>query len=80
MPSDRAQFSGANYVVTIDGNFTLIFGTSASAPTIGSMITLINDARIEAGKPPVGFINPAVGVATFLVVCELTTSTRVDLF
>ncbi|OBZ71483.1 hypothetical protein A0H81_08497 [Grifola frondosa] len=44
----------------IDGEFELVFGTSCSAPVVGSMITLINDARIAAGKGPVGFINPAI--------------------
>lgn len=34
--------------------FELVFGTSCSAPTTGSIITLINDARIAIGKGPVG--------------------------
>jgi tripeptidyl-peptidase-1 len=44
----------------IDGNFSLVFGTSASAPVVASMITLINDARITNGKNPVGYLNPTV--------------------
>ncbi|KAI0823960.1 subtilisin-like protein [Trametes gibbosa] len=52
--------NGANYVVAVAGEFVLVFGTSCSAPVVGSMITLINDARITAGKGPVGFINPAL--------------------
>ena len=32
-------------------------GTSASAPTVAGMLTLINDARLNAGKPPLGFVN-----------------------
>ena len=35
-------------------------GTSASAPIFGAMISLINSERISAGKPSVGFINPAL--------------------
>ena len=46
--------------LAVDGQFHLIYGTSASAPVVASMITLINDARITAGKNPVGFINPTV--------------------
>ncbi|KAJ3487644.1 hypothetical protein NLI96_g3409 [Meripilus lineatus] len=57
--------NGANYVVAIDGQFVLVFGTSASSPVVGSMITLINDARIAAGKGPVGFINPAIYTGEF---------------
>ncbi|KJA23288.1 hypothetical protein HYPSUDRAFT_201573 [Hypholoma sublateritium FD-334 SS-4] len=49
--------NGANYVIGIDGVLGLVFGTSASAPVVASMITLINDARIASGKGPVGFIN-----------------------
>ena len=49
-----ANFSG------IDGNFSLVFGTSAAAPVVASMITLINDARITKGKNPVGYLNPIV--------------------
>ncbi|KAJ7149241.1 subtilisin-like protein [Mycena crocata] len=52
--------NGANYVIGVDGEFALIFGTSASAPTTASIFTMINDARIAEGKKPVGFINPAI--------------------
>jgi tripeptidyl-peptidase I len=52
--------NGANYLVAIDGAGTLIYGTSASAPTVGSIITLINNQRANAGKKPVGFINPVL--------------------
>jgi len=52
--------NGANYVVGIDGQFELVFGTSCSSPVVGSMITLINDARLAAGKGPVGFLNPSI--------------------
>ncbi|KAI0044220.1 subtilisin-like protein [Auriscalpium vulgare] len=52
--------NGANYVIGIDGEFELVFGTSCSSPVVGSLITLINDARILIGKGPVGFINPAI--------------------
>jgi tripeptidyl-peptidase I len=50
-----------------DGQFLVInnqsytvTGTTASTIVVASMITLINDARITAGKKPVGFINPTV--------------------
>jgi tripeptidyl-peptidase-1 len=52
--------NGANYVVTVNGNFTLIYGTSASAPALGGMIALINEQRINANKATVGFINPVL--------------------
>lgn len=52
--------NGANYVVAVDGSLTLVYGTSASAPVFGSIITLINEARAAAGKGSVGFINPTI--------------------
>ncbi|KAJ7723404.1 subtilisin-like protein [Mycena metata] len=52
--------NGANYVIAIDGQFGLVFGTSASAPVVGSMLTMINDARLAIGKKPIGFINPTI--------------------
>ncbi|OAA60408.1 protease s8 tripeptidyl peptidase [Niveomyces insectorum RCEF 264] len=52
--------NGANYVTAVDGNFTLSFGTSASAPTFASVLNLINEQRLQAGKAPVGFVNPVL--------------------
>lgn len=52
--------NGANYVVVVDGSLSLIYGTSASAPVFGAVITLINEARAAAGKSSVGFINPTI--------------------
>ena len=52
--------NGANYVIAVDGMFSLIFGTSASSPTVGSILTLINEARFAAGKGSIGFINPTL--------------------
>ncbi len=52
--------NGANYVIAVDGNFSLVYGTSASSPTFGSIITLINEQRYNAGKKSVGFLNPTL--------------------
>ncbi|KAI9442325.1 subtilisin-like protein [Lactarius indigo] len=69
--------NGANYVIAIDGQFELVFGTSASSPVVGSMITMINDARIAKGKGPVGFINPAIYSSTFAPAFnDITTGTN----
>ena len=35
-------------------------GTSAASPTIAGLVGLINTRRIAAGKPVVGFFNPAL--------------------
>jgi tripeptidyl-peptidase-1 len=60
--------NGANYVIAADGEFGLVFGTSASAPTTASIFTAINDARIALGRKPVGFINPAIYSEAFKLV------------
>lgn len=52
--------NGANFVIGIDSEISLVYGTSASAPVFGSVITLINQQRIAAGKSVVGFINPTI--------------------
>ena len=52
--------NGANYVVAVDGALTLVYGTSCSSPVFGSIINLINQQRVAAGKAVVGFINPTL--------------------
>ncbi|KAF8212835.1 peptidase S8/S53 domain-containing protein [Mycena galopus ATCC 62051] len=52
--------NGWPLVIAEEGEFTLSGGTSTSAPIFASVIAAINDARIAAGKGPVGFINPAL--------------------
>ncbi|KAL8714417.1 MAG: hypothetical protein Q9220_001750 [cf. Caloplaca sp. 1 TL-2023] len=52
--------NGANYVVAIDGGFALVYGTSASSPVVGAILTLINEARFAVGKGSIGFINPTI--------------------
>ncbi|KAI4199992.1 MAG: hypothetical protein LQ350_004254 [Teloschistes chrysophthalmus] len=52
--------NGANYVVAVNGKFSLVYGTSASAPVVGSIFTLINEARLAQGKGTIGFVNPTL--------------------
>lgn len=54
------SLNAQSYITGLDGGFQAFTGTSASSPTFGAMITLINGARIAAGKEPVGFINPVL--------------------
>ncbi|KAF2198800.1 tripeptidyl-peptidase 1 precursor [Delitschia confertaspora ATCC 74209] len=41
-----------------NGTEGAISGTSASCPLTGGIISLVNDARISVGLPPLGFLNP----------------------
>lgn len=49
---------GEGYQVVDGRKIQSIGGTSASAPLVASMISLLNEARLQAGKPPMGFVNP----------------------
>ncbi|KAI1815201.1 subtilisin-like protein [Poronia punctata] len=47
-------------IVLNGGEWTLIGGTSLSAPVWAAVLTLINEERLKAGKPTLGFVNPAL--------------------
>ncbi|TRM66566.1 peptidase S8/S53 domain-containing protein [Schizophyllum amplum] len=51
---------GDNIEIVHQGQTGLIGGTSASSPIFASVISLINDQLIAAGKSPLGFLNPWV--------------------
>ncbi|GIZ43935.1 hypothetical protein CKM354_000714400 [Cercospora kikuchii] len=51
---------GDNIVVFTMGAPTLIGGTSASCPVWAALLTRINDERLKAGKPTVGYVNPTL--------------------
>lgn len=55
-PDISAQ--SVNFFTWISGQLFFVLGTSASTPTWASVIALLNDARLNAGKPALGFINP----------------------
>lgn len=49
-----------NYRVVIGGQWSGLYGTSASAPVFAGMVALINARRLEAGRSSVGWINPTL--------------------
>jgi tripeptidyl-peptidase-1 len=51
---------GQNIINISGGQQILQAGTSASAPIFASIITLINEQRLAAGKKPAGFLNPTL--------------------
>lgn len=53
--------ANGNSVVTVDNNNVgLNGGTSASAPTVAAILNRINEERLKAGMPTLGFVNPAL--------------------
>merc|ERR1712079_487778 len=49
---------GLGYQVMIGGHTMAVGGTSASAPFFASLISLLNEYRLQNGKSPLGFLNP----------------------
>ena len=50
----------STYLAVIDDKLATVFGTSAAAPVFASIVALINNERLHAGKRGVGFVNPAL--------------------
>jgi len=49
---------GEGYQVIVGGQVQTVGGTSASTPTFASLVGLLNEARLKAGKPAMGHLNP----------------------
>lgn len=54
------SYIGVNYQTVIQGQLVGLYGTSASAPVLGAMLSLLNAARAENNISSVGFINPTL--------------------
>ncbi|KAK8108298.1 uncharacterized protein PG998_010311 [Apiospora kogelbergensis] len=53
--------NGDNFVVAHRGGLARVGGTSAACPLFGSLLSLVNEERLAAGKRgPVGFVNPVL--------------------
>jgi tripeptidyl-peptidase-1 len=51
---------GDRFVIRSHNKWSLIGGTSLSAPVWAAMLTLINEERLAIGKKTLGFINPTL--------------------
>jgi len=49
---------GSEVVMAYQGEVGNVFGTSCSSPIFASVVALINDQLIAAGRPVLGFLNP----------------------
>lgn len=52
--------NGHRIVLVLGGKVVAEDGTSASAPIFAGLLTLVNDALLNAGKPPLGNVAPAL--------------------
>ncbi|TFY82909.1 hypothetical protein EWM64_g1103 [Hericium alpestre] len=50
--------AGVNYIIAWMDEFWLVDGTSCSTPLTASIVSLLNDELISAGRAPLGFLNP----------------------
>ncbi|KAF2488512.1 tripeptidyl-peptidase-like protein [Lophium mytilinum] len=71
IPDIAAQ--GTRFRVIDKGVEISVGGTSASAPTVASVVSLLNNARLSAGKPPLGFLNPLIYSKGFKGLNDVTT-------
>ena len=49
---------GEGFNVINNKESQLVGGTSASTPTFAAIVSLLNEARVQAGKKPLGWLNP----------------------
>lgn len=49
---------GEGYQVYMNGGVESVGGTSASSPFFAGLVSLLNEARLQADKPQMGFLNP----------------------
>lgn len=49
---------GVQFAIEVAGQLQGVDGTSASSPTFASVVALLNDALLNQGKSPLGFLNP----------------------
>jgi subtilase family serine protease len=48
------------YLIYVSGRWQVMGGTSAGAPLWAGLIALADEAAADRGKPPLGFLNPAL--------------------
>jgi len=49
---------GVNVQIVVKGSVTAVDGTSCSSPIVAGLVSMLNEIRLNAGKPTLGFFNP----------------------
>ncbi|KAF9475808.1 subtilisin-like protein [Pholiota conissans] len=60
------------YRIVVGDTFGLVGGVSAASPTFAGIISLVNNVRISAGKPVLGFLNPFLYSTGFSALNDIT--------
>lgn len=63
--------------MAFQGDLGNVFGTSCSSPIFASVIALINDRLIAAGRPVLGFLNPLYDLCLHIAILQRTTNCRI---
>lgn len=74
-PDMAAQ--GYHFITVWNGTDVGVDGTSCSTPTAAAIFSLVNDARIAAGKPPMGFLNPWLYAGGFNAFTDVTNGSSI---
>ncbi|KAG2343675.1 subtilisin-like protein [Suillus weaverae] len=61
-----------SFSVVYQGQATLVDGTSCAAPAFTAFVSMLNDARISAGKTALGFLNPFLYSAGYTALNDIT--------
>ena len=54
---------GVAFQIVVNGNVSPVGGTSASSPTFGAILSLVNSERLSKGKKTLGWANPLLHAA-----------------
>ncbi|KAI0294269.1 family S53 protease [Multifurca ochricompacta] len=68
--------AGVNFEIMWKGSAVLVDGTSCSSPTFASIVSLLNDRLIAAGKPVLGFLNPFLYSTGASALNDITTGSN----
>ncbi|KAG1893463.1 peptidase S8/S53 domain-containing protein [Suillus fuscotomentosus] len=60
------------FSIIYTGQETPIGGTSSASPTFAAFVSMLNDARINAGKTPLGFLNPLLYSTGYTALNDIT--------
>ncbi|KAI0763097.1 peptidase S8/S53 domain-containing protein [Trametes elegans] len=67
---------GVNFAIVSGGQNMSASGTSASSPTFAAIVALLNEQRLAAGKPPLGFLNPLLYAANAAAFNDITAGSN----
>ncbi|KAH9924393.1 family S53 protease [Fomitopsis serialis] len=70
-PDVAAQ--AVHFAIVTNGSTVSASGTSCASPTFASVISLLNDELIAAGRPPLGFLNPWLYAVAAFALTDVTS-------